>query len=403
MKKVALIADDLTGAMDTGVELSRRGVPTWVLLDPLATGHLELNAAAVVADTESRNVPKREAAERIRVFVQALQKAQIPIIYKKIDSTLRGNLGAELRAVRGALKPDLILVAPALPGSGRTTVGGRHFVNGTPITESDLAKDPFAQVTSDRIADSLAGLTVQEVELAEVRRGAETLAETFQGCAGCEVVVADAETDRDLEILDEAAELCGRRVFRCGSAGLFQAMAARMHGAARKREWSAGRGPLLVLSGSPARRTKDQIRRAVEAGCLLLSLENGQKAADALKAGRSVVVDGAGSSKAELVRRFGKDRDGLLKASAGVQQKLCCIAKEALPHGAGLMIVGGDTALALCRSLSVTALAIENELEPMVPAGRLVGGAFDGLPVITKAGGLGGLDAIAEAIDRFRT
>ncbi|MBC8530283.1 four-carbon acid sugar kinase family protein [Gehongia tenuis] len=401
MEKVALIADDLTGAMDTGVELARRGVPTWVLLDPLAAGRFEMNAAAAVADTESRNVPEKEAAERVCAFLQAFEKARIPVIYKKIDSTLRGNLDAELRAVHGALKPDLILVAPALPGSGRTTAGGRHFVNGTPITASDLAKDPFAQVTSDRIADSLAGLAVREVGLAAVRRGAGALAETFQGCAGCEAVVADAETDRDLEILDEAAELCGLRVLRCGSAGLFKAMAARTHGAARKREWTAGHGPLLVLSGSPAQRTKDQIRRAEKSGALLLSLEDGEKAANDLKAGRSVVVDGAGSGKAELVRRFGKDREGLLKASAEVQQRLCRIAKEALPYAAGLMIVGGDTALALCRSLSARALAIESELEPMVPAGRLVGGAFDGLPVITKAGGLGGLDAIAEAVARF--
>src|SRR5918997_633347 len=217
MPKVAVIADDLTGAADTGVQFVHAGYRTAVLFR--ATEILEDNLDAVVFDTDSRAMPAGFAAKRVVDAAHAARGARI--VYKKLDSTLRGNVAAELAAALGGARRDRVIVAPAFPAAGRTTVGGSQRVHGVPVDETEMANDPHTPVSEAHVpsllADAFSSVGVLSVEdLADPVPVSRALEEN-------ECVVADADRDVDLEALVQAVP-DPARVLWAGSAGLALAL-----------------------------------------------------------------------------------------------------------------------------------------------------------------------------------
>ena len=125
-----ILADDLTGAMDTGVQIYGRGQRVTVCIDPVYAGELSADADLLVADSESRNATRADAERIVNEMLRIAARHGLSLVYKKIDSTLRGNVGAEIDAVFDSRTAEAILVAPALPHNGRTTLYGVHYVNG---------------------------------------------------------------------------------------------------------------------------------------------------------------------------------------------------------------------------------------------------------------------------------
>src|ERR687895_1557294 len=150
---IAIIADDLTGAADTGVQFVHAGYRTAVFFR--ATEVLEDGLDAVVFDTDSRAMPAGFAAKRVVDAAHAAGEARI--VYKKLDSTLRGNVAAELAAALGGARRDRAVVALAFPAAGRTTVGGSQRVHGVPVDETEMANDPHTPVREAHVPSLLAG------------------------------------------------------------------------------------------------------------------------------------------------------------------------------------------------------------------------------------------------------
>lgn len=147
-----IIADDFTGANDTGVQLRRRGFATEVLFSgkPVGTEH------SVVIDTESRTVHPDHAYEIVSHAVESVDFSGFRYVIKKVDSTMRGNIAAEVKAVDEKFQPELVVFAPALPDLGRTTVDGVQCLNGVEICRTELALDPKNPVVEDNLVRMLA-------------------------------------------------------------------------------------------------------------------------------------------------------------------------------------------------------------------------------------------------------
>ncbi|MCL2674692.1 MAG: four-carbon acid sugar kinase family protein [Defluviitaleaceae bacterium] len=143
-----IIADDITGSNDTGVQLKRRGLDTVVTLDAASVG---IQPVSYVLDTESRPLYGDAAFCVLSEAVSKLDMSKFDHVVKKVDSTLRGPIAHEVAAVDKAYKPELIVFMPALPDLGRTTTNGVHMLQGKPITETELAKDPIAPVREDNL------------------------------------------------------------------------------------------------------------------------------------------------------------------------------------------------------------------------------------------------------------
>ena len=400
---LGVIADDLTGAMDTGVQFAREGLYTVVMLG----GGEPPSARVVVVSTDSRDVAAAEAYRRVAEVARLLRDR---LVYKKIDSTLRGNLGPELDGALEGLGLERALVAPAFPSMGRTTVDGCHMVHGVPLAESSFASDPVWPATESHLPTLLARQTrrpVGHLPLSVVERGAEAVRRALRE-ESASIVVADAEDWPHLAALATALLGMEERWLPCGSAGLAQEWGRAIGSSGREDiprprpllhemwGWEPLRAPALVVAGSRHPATAAQLLHAAREGRLeLVHLSaDGEPAADPmdlLRRGMNVA----------LATTFSPLREGMGAAAAAGLARAAVRLLEGTSV-AGLLATGGDVARALCLELGAAAVRPLGEVQPGVVAGVLVGGSHDGLRVVTKAGGFGDETAILSGIDTLR-
>ncbi|MFR9722867.1 four-carbon acid sugar kinase family protein [Streptomyces sp. MS19] len=368
---VLIVADDLSGAADSAVAFAARA-RTGVVLDPGAPWP---DATAVAVDTDSRYLPGEAAARRAAAVLD--RAAPGTLVYKKIDSTLRGNIGPETAACLAALtrrtgQRHIAVVTPAFPATGRTVRDGRVLVDGEPVEARHPGRTPLtAQLTA-------AGLTVAALGLRELRTGdpARTLA------TAADALVVDAETDDDLARLVRAC--AGLPVLLVGSGGLAQhltAAAPRDTGTATDGTAAGAHRPALVCVGSRsdlAHAQRDALVTGLPATPVPVGLDAPAAATtaritEALRAGRPAVVF---PDPGEPLRP---------ERAADIAAGLAAAVRPALPAAGTLVVTGGETARAVLLAAGVRALTVHGEAEPGVVLLRTP----DGLPVVTKAGAFG--------------
>lgn len=405
---LAIVADDFTGAADTAAGFAAAGLPAAVWsADPAAAPV----APVVAVATHSRHLPPAEAAAAVARAAAALAARGARRWFKKVDSTLRGNLGAELDALAG---DRLAVVCPAVPAQGRAVRDGVLWVAGRPVAETEFARDPRHPVRSSRIAQVLAQqspLPVAEVPLATVRAGAAALAAALRALPAPRAVV-DAETDADLDAVAAACLAVG--ALPCGAAGLGAAVARYLAAAAAFAPPPASSpvpgapAPVLAVVGSAHPLAREQAARlAAHLGCQPIPvppvpgtapLPVGQPGASppgAVTLG--AIPPGTTVRGAVLVAPASPaDPHGVEQALAEAAASLARCLRPA-----ALLVVGGETARATLAALGAGGLALAGEAVPGVPWGRLLGGPLAGLPAATKAGGFGHPDTLVHVVQRL--
>jgi 4-hydroxythreonine-4-phosphate dehydrogenase len=415
--RLLILGDDLSGTADCAVKCTRHGLASVVCLNAATTdgGADETDVLAIDTDTR-RASPADAASANARVWHAHGTGRRL---YKKIDSTLRGNVAAEVAAL--AAHAGMAIVAPALPEAGRTTRNGCLHVHGVPVEETEIWRNEGIDGTGDLRAILIgAGLKVAHVDLQAVREGAPSLRKHLEALRAekCEAVVCDSETDADLAVLAQASATL-ERVFWVGAAGLAQTLIATLtdgyeqtSAAPAVRNASVlpattaqhSRGVLVVV-GSMSSVSHEQVAtlRAnmddafdffdVDVASLLdpLSTESitlGARVAATLMHGRHAVVALSQASRAQSA-------DGELLA--------CQLARRLAPaatHAAALIATGGETARALLAAMGIATLHVIEEIENGVPL-MAAGDAPHRLPVVTKAGGFGRADTLYRAWQRL--
>jgi uncharacterized protein YgbK (DUF1537 family) len=164
MIQVLALADDLTGALEVGAKFAGEGIPSVVTTN--AT--LECAERVLVIDTETRHLAPEVAAARVRQVLEQAQSSGARLIYKKTDSTLRGNIATELQAL-AEFYGARVIYAPAYPAMGRTVKDGRLYVNGVPLERTSFANDPLNPISDGRVAAGTFWDIEEDVEIAAKR------------------------------------------------------------------------------------------------------------------------------------------------------------------------------------------------------------------------------------------
>ncbi len=404
MTSVVVIADDLTGAADSGVAFAARGLVTLVVWD----GDDLPDAQVLVFSSESRHVPPDAAVMRVRDIVRRIvvstSDGERPWVVKKVDSTLRGYPGLELATVMEGLDVTRALVAPAYPAQGRVTVAGRHYVHGVPLADSPFGREVLTSDVVARFAEGIPASVLSPLPLSVVRQGAQAVAARMRALGG--VVVADAETDADLEAVAEGAIRSGIRLF-CGSAGLSGALTRMLSperlglssvAPSQSSRWQGDH--VLAVAASRHPQTLRQVEVAGASGISVIAPDVAWYFdADGL-AGDAVAGWGRQLASGSLILTTQglPDLPGQAKL---VAERLAEATRTLLDRArpAGLVLTGGDVAIAVGRCLGAHALRLQDEVCPGIPWGYLVGGVADGIPVVTKAGGFGDDDALVAACE----
>ena len=414
---LGVIADDFTGACDVGVQFRKRGLETIVLTDADSLSSFKNVFDVLVVDTETRNLPSEDAYRKVRRAVRLLRQNNIELVYKKIDSTLRGNLGAEINAVIDELDIEAVIVTPAFPSQKRTVVNGRLLINGVPIEKTEYADDPLSPVSISQISrliERQTGRRVGEIHLSEIRRDVNLIIREIQKHiqADKRIIVADAESESDLKRIAEASRAL--ELLPCGSAGLASAISSRI----------TVQSGILIISGSLNSVTLNQIETAVRnlnlrviqphLSGVLFDEEKLEAASDELvkesrktvAEGRDVVIRLADSkSLISEITKAGKNQE---MSKLQVADILLSVLSEATrrileKHNFyGLVLMGGETSIKIIESLGAKAVRIGGEFLPGIPSGRIIGGEYDGMRIVTKAGGFGDSYTLVKIIESMR-
>jgi D-threonate/D-erythronate kinase len=383
----AIIADDLTGAADTGVQLARAGYRTAVAFRDAPIPPSE-DVDAVALDTDSRTMPAGFAARRVLAATRAVRAT--PLIYKKLDSTLRGPIAAELSAALMASGREHAIVAPAFPAAGRTTVEGVQLVRGVPVHETEAKDDPRTPVREGHLPTLLAA-AFSSVELLGVRDLADpsTVRRALED-AVC--IVADATREEDLEALVRAVpDPYG--VLWAGSAGLAVALGRVYPGPSAGEALSAPAPArrVLVVVGSLSGVARKQLRSLEEHGCAAAPVTL-DRSGEALGPVRKALSRGTCAVLHSVEERYASDAGAAVGVLSGVVDAL---SEEGLFDA--LVLTGGETAVGVARRLGAVGIRLEGELEPGIPVGRLIGPRPYG--VITKAGAFGEAGTLVAAVE----
>ncbi len=267
MVKLLVIADDFTGALDTGVQFAASGAETRVVTnieyDFSRTGR-EVQVLVLVAET--RHVKWEEAYRMVYGIAKRACESGIPYLYKKTDSALRGNIGSELKAVLDAAGKHTLHFLPAFPRMNRVTRNGIHYIDGSPVHESVFGKDPFEPVTCSYIPDMMRG----EVPV--------TVVESMDGWERQNgVMVYDASTDEELMSIGSFLKEKGELGLTAGCAGFAAVLPQLLGLSGKRRERISLDKKFLVACGSVNPITVRQLDYAERAGMKRIRLTSEQK------------------------------------------------------------------------------------------------------------------------------
>jgi uncharacterized protein YgbK (DUF1537 family) len=378
--RILVLADDLTGALEVGAKFATSGVISQVRTAPgLLPQDLHDAGGAVVVDTETRHAGAAEAARRVYEFAHTACDEGFSHVYKKTDSTLRGNIGAELAALCEGFAGAPLLYAPAYPQMGRTVRGGSLFVDGVLVGSTSFAGDPFNPVRESHIPTLLKSqcrLPIRSGPVADIANS------ELAGIAIC-----DGETDKDVESAARAFASSSSFRLAAGPAA-FATHFARLVDLPRSLPAALpGIRNVLIGNGSLHTVSRQQVEQAKRKG--FKSIDRHSLPASGAEGDWTILETGSGSGGASL------------DFAQALARSVCHILAHA-PIDA-LVIFGGDTAYAIAEAMGSPPLHLIGEVMEGIPISRIEAnrlGPYTGhrdhdLYLVTKAGSFGSPDILA--------
>lgn len=411
--RLGVIADDLTGAADSGVQFAKYGLSTLVQLELSAEPPREATAADVlVINTNSRLGTAAGAGVSTAAAIRVLERAGCDLFFLKVDSALRGHVGECVRSALTELPGRVALVAPAYPQQGRVTRGGTQLSHGVPVAEADAGRDEVSPARQSHLPSLLRAAGVVAAEAG----AGEWLLHASDGAAP-EAVVFDAEDDASLAQPVRAAESGEDRYVFVGTAGLAQALAAalaiRTAGAVDAATIGSdaatpdGGGAVLTLSASFKEISGRQIAFAEAEGARVLRFSSEQLLESG---GSAAVAEAAGGClrHAKHVIIAVRDSPGAAAPATGAGVRIAAALGDAAARTVrevgvdNLILNGGDTALAACQRLEVGGLRLIGEALPGVPCARPLAPALREMLLLSKSGGFGSEETLHRASEWLR-
>ena len=426
MIRLGTVADDLTGATTAAALFARSGVPAIAYWDMDAAERAEPGEKeAVLLSTGSRAMKPEDAYRAVSRATGILKKLGAEFFQKRIDTTMRGGIGAEIDAMLDVLGGDyLAVVVPAMPQNHRIVVGGYSLIDGDLLSRTEVRHDVLTPVHESFIPRLLSAQTRRQVAqlTAEcLMQGSDAIAEKLKTLYnhGVRVVVADAVSMDDIQLI---ADTCRRLCVPLLSVDPGPFTACLLGGGALPAPGMAQPAPrktgtVLVAVGS----TTEHSRRQLDALCadgknerLVIRAERFLKdkaerdrevdrvarAAVSLlersEPPRAIVLDGSSvaarfGTKEEQLRNEAhalKGRDPVVDSLGKILQTVLA-ASDIRARVAGLYLTGGDTMAAILARLDVQCVRVHDYIVPQVDLCRLEGGQLDGMLVASKGGMVG--------------
>ncbi|HIU65005.1 MAG TPA: four-carbon acid sugar kinase family protein, partial [Candidatus Avacidaminococcus intestinavium] len=370
----------------------------------LATDNLNNAQDSVVLDTESRVITPEAAYSKVKKATEdALKENVYEFVYKKVDSTLRGNIIPEIKAMVDAFQPELVVFAPAFPRAGRTTENGIQKVDGTPLLATEMVKDPRNPIKYDDLGKMLR----EELQIKPTHHNLEELrSRNLRIESGYHTF--DAIYSKDMQLIAQVVMQSEKRTLWIGSAGLAEGFFKEKY----------PNNPVLAIMGSVSENSMEQMAYADKHNVPIVEIDMREllkgaswtiyqkEAVTILQSGKDVIVTAARSKEklSEVLKYAAQQGVSANKLSAMTKKMFGELTRGILEETkvSGMFLTGGDTAISIINELGAQGSRIESEVLTGFVLSRLDGGLYDGLPVITKAGAFGGLKDVYYSLNKIK-
>lgn len=424
MTQCVVIADDLTGANATGVVLKKMDYKAYTAMN---MERIELKIKeeydCVLYPTDSRGASGQVAYNRVKNVCSLLKSDEVKVYGKRIDSTLRGNLGSETDAMLDCLGEDYIaVVVPCFPDAGRVVIGGYMLVNGLPLHKTNIALDPKTPVNRSDVKplfEKQSKYKIESVLMSDMMEGAGHIAKKIKQLSdeGARIIIFDCVTQEDIDLIADAVLLSGKKVISVDPGVFTAALARKCISPGKKRT-----AKLLAVVGSVNSNTKEQLEalwlsqsvHSVIINTRELLAGDDRREAEIARAVSSVAdavadysvftvtTDGIYSENRikfeDYTERLHTDVDGITAIINAAFAEIAFRILKKEPSFKGMYASGGDITFAICRKLRAAGIDLLDEVIPLAAYGQFIKGEFDGIRIVTKGGSQGGKDAINRCI-----
>jgi uncharacterized protein YgbK (DUF1537 family) len=430
-QRCLIIADDLTGGADAGAQFAKWGLST-LLISCKDRSKIDLSRYiyqdVLVVNTDSRGLSPDEASSLISNLLKNYEKDLFPILYKKIDSTLRGNIGYEIDAILKRMNGVLCFMAPSYPEQNRRLVGGIMMVGEKPLALTEVAigtTSPIQESHVYKLLQQQSQSSIGWVDLTLVASNFKNLQKTVEKeeKRGIRLIIFDAVSRQDLTNVAEVGFSLKKKPLFVGSAGLAEEVAKKIFPPKgnRLKTFKQVKKPfkhIFIISGTASSVTHQQLRRleqrktpAYQLNKTLLVADDirveverkeiSKKISNSLSQGMVIL-----KTTPEMLQP--EDSEDLpiylkiVKTLADVTLQSLELSKVDIQELA-LILTGGDTAQSIIDALGNEGIEIEGELLKGIVKGHLIGGNWNGLNIITKAGAFGKENALEKIVEMLQT
>lgn len=413
MITLLIIADDFTGALDTGVQFASSGAVVRVVTDiRYDYKQADDSVQVLVMDAETRHLESWEAYEVVWEITKRAMTCGIPYIYKKTDSALRGNIGSELTALLDASGRNILPFLPAFPQMGRITREGIHYIDNVPVQDSVFGQDPFEPVTCSFIPDIIH--LQSNIPVQVVREGTQPEPDDRP----VKIVTYDARSQDSL--IKAALELynMGQLAIMAGCAG-FASVLPTLLGLGGRETYAPQFVPrFLVACGSVNPITKSQLTYAENHGFTRIRLTPRQKldrdywntleGQNVLKSWmllcqleRRCILDSNDPEGSDETMEYAREHNiSLAAVRTGIADSMGFVLKNLVERGlkSTLLITGGDTLMGFMNQIKVYEMEPVCEMAPGTVLSRFRIG--DNIyQAISKSGGFGSEELLTQLAD----
>ncbi|SDI71258.1 four-carbon acid sugar kinase family protein [Natribacillus halophilus] len=416
--KVGVIADDLTGSNATGVKLTKQGRRTLTVLNQGIFPDDRYNT--LILNTDSRYLHPAEAATKVKDSFSYFSGWGAELITKRIDSTFRGNVGAEVDTILAAIKDSVAIIVPAFPDSKRTVSGGNLFVDDIPLEKTEVAKDPVKPIRHSNVCNLLemqSQHATTSMSLNEINGDLQTLLQQKID-DGARMICCDAISNHDIETIANAmASIQSHSLIPVDPGPLTS------HYVQAKSQKESQNNPVLLIVGSTTNHTNNQldylttmtdVRKVFTDTEKLASFSDhweeeiervSREALDQFRHTNIVIITTSHPEQlsidlSDLSQKEGRKiselgnriTDGLGEIFINMMDRDLC------SKNVGLFSSGGEVLAAICASAKAQGIELIEEIQPLLAYGQLSGGQFDRLPMVTKGGLAGDERALYDSV-----
>lgn len=420
-----ILADDLTGACDTGIQLAKFGIEPIVMINGNCPSR---EPKTVIYNTDTRGLSPEDAYKAIWKLCENTggEKEEDLFIYKKIDSTMRGNIGHELNAILTYYDHDFIFVVPGYPSNGRQVINKYHMLDKRLLHETDLSKDPknpMHHSDINKMLEEQTGRKVGHIYIEELNCGYNYILEKINlfKRKGIKYVTFDTLNEHDLFIISDFIVKQPYSFVCAGSAGLINHI-PKMYGQTQqelKISLGPNKQPVLFVIGSISRNGRKQLQYLLDhsdtVGIELNTVKviqsdesknqenhrNMKKAEEAVKMGKDIVLYSSDDLN-ETKKLLDDNKEDLFEISKHISCNLGTLAINIIEKFSidRLFLSGGETAYQVMDKLKADKIYLIGQVDDGVPLGLLdsEGDKY----VVTKAGNFGTEDVMVKALSKLK-